>query len=75
MANKKTNRPGRYQIKANPELMLAFDLECKKAGTNRSARFEILMRRDITVISAEQADAKYWQDGVEIIAETTGGAE
>ena len=69
MANKKTNRPGRYQIKANPELMLAFDLECKKAGTNRSARFEILMRRDITVISAEQA-----QDGA-IGAETKGGAE
>ena len=55
MANKKTNRTGRYQIKADPELMRAFDVACKQAGTNRSARIDALMRRDITPITAEQA--------------------
>ena len=54
MANKKTDRTGRYQIKANPDLMRAFDVACKQAGTNRSARIDALMRRDITPMTAEQ---------------------
>ena len=35
--------------------MRAFDVACKQAGTNRSARIDALMRRDITPITAEQA--------------------
>lgn len=55
MANKKTDRDGRFQIKANRVLMLAFDIQCKQAGTNRSARIAALMARDILHITADQA--------------------
>jgi len=57
MANKKTNRTGRYQIKADPELMRIFDAACRLAGTNRSARIDALVRRDIASITDEQIHA------------------
>lgn len=67
MANRKTTLTKRYSIKADPAVMLAFDLECKKAGTNRSARINELMRRDSSPISvsaaelqADEADREQW---------------